>query len=31
MMVVIPETNLLTLSVPDDGYYRNQSFDFERT
>jgi hypothetical protein len=32
MMVVIAETNLLTLSVPDDGcYYRNQSFDFERT
>jgi hypothetical protein len=31
MMVVIPETNLLTLSVPDDGYYRNQSFDFELT
>jgi hypothetical protein len=21
----------LTLSVPDDGYSRNQSFDFERT
>jgi hypothetical protein len=31
MMVVIPETNLLTLSVPDDGYSRNQSFDFEHT
>jgi hypothetical protein len=31
MMVVIPETNLLTLSVPDVGYSRNQSFDFERT
>jgi hypothetical protein len=31
MMAVIPETNLLTLSVPDDGCYsRNQSFDFER-
>jgi hypothetical protein len=31
MVVVIPETNLLTLSVPDDGCYsRNQSFDFER-
>jgi hypothetical protein len=29
MMVVIPETNLLTLSVSDDGCYsRNQSFDF---
>jgi hypothetical protein len=22
-MMVIPETNLLTLSVPDDGYSRN--------
>jgi hypothetical protein len=31
MMVVIPETNLLTLSLPDGGYSRNQSFDFERT
>jgi hypothetical protein len=31
MMAAIPETNLLTLSIPDDGYYRNQSFDFERT
>jgi hypothetical protein len=32
MMAVIPETNLLTLSVPDDGCYsRKQSFDFEHT
>jgi hypothetical protein len=32
MMVVIPETNLLTLNIPDDGCYaRNQSFEFERT
>jgi hypothetical protein len=31
MMAVIPETNLLTLSIPDDGYSRNQSFDFEHT
>jgi hypothetical protein len=31
LMMVITETNLLTLSIPDDGYYRNQSFDFERT
>jgi hypothetical protein len=30
-MMVITETNLLTLSVPDDGYSRNQSFDFELT
>jgi hypothetical protein len=31
MMVVIPETNLFTLSVPDDGCYsRNQSFDLSQ-
>ena len=30
LMKGIPETNRLTLSVSDEGYSRNQSFDFER-
>jgi hypothetical protein len=29
-MMVIPETHLSILSVPDDGYSTNASFNFER-